>query len=41
MKNNDFFKPTVAHLDEHPFSDKLLQLFRSENISIKSEVDES
>ena len=41
MNNDDSLRPTAQHHDEYSFSDKLLQLFRSEKISIKSKVDES
>ena len=40
MKTNEFLKPT-EHSVENSFSDALLQLFRTEAISVKGEVDDS
>lgn len=41
MNNNEFPRQTAQVLDEYSFSDALLQLFRTETISVKGEVDES
>ena len=41
MQNLNFISASIQDIKENSFSDALLQLFRTETICIKDQVDES